>query len=405
MKTLVHGWRRLAALAGALLLAVGAARADTVLLASTPTTLSGSETRMISYRHQNHMWQTEDGYTHLVANVGVQPGGAALRMFSSADGGVSWTAGIELANTDGSSTLDGFLAGGTLYVAYAQAGGAISFANLKWDLVTASWRIVRTEPVFSSATVKAVNPAVARDGVGRFWLGFTTLDASTGLYALKLMRRTSTATGWVDSGLQFGTPDSLGNERSVRPVAIAGGMGMVYSEHGVLYWARRLNSWPEDRPWPVTLIRTPVGSDVDPYGSHFSVAVDAQSNVHLALADSSKLWYARLLNATQEWRSYMIAAPVQVAYMQMVVSGGTLMMIANNKTLLSVYQSVDTGASFALTHVLTHPVGDADYSNPRNEAPSNPSSNPVPVLQQYVDGTLQRLMSFRVPVATGTAAR
>ncbi|MCK7501603.1 MAG: hypothetical protein MZW92_74995 [Comamonadaceae bacterium] len=127
--------------------------------------------------------------------------------------------------------------------------------------------------------------------------------------------------------------------------------------------------------------------------------------MHVALADASKLWYARMLAAKGEWRSTMIAAPLQVAYMQVVVAGSTLMLVTNNQARLSVYQSRDTGASFTLTHALTHAADGADYSNPRNEAPAGVAGGTVPVLQQYVDGGVQRLLSFRVPVATAATAR
>ncbi|MCK7501602.1 MAG: hypothetical protein MZW92_74990 [Comamonadaceae bacterium] len=229
--------RRIAAAALSLAFAAAAvpAAAQTggvVALPATPTTIAGSETRMISYRHQNHMWQTADGWTHLLANVGPQGDGSALRMFSSGDGGVTWAPGIAVADTDGSSTADGFLAGNVLYATWAATGGRIAFASLQWDPTGRAWRVTRSETAFASDRFKAVNPSVARDGVGRFWLGFTTQDAASGEYALKMLRRTSTALGWVDSGLVFGAPDRLSNERSIRPVAVAGGVGAVWSLHG-----------------------------------------------------------------------------------------------------------------------------------------------------------------------------
>ena len=399
-------WRRLGAAVALLLAAAAPVRAaDPVTLPATPTTITGSETRMISYRHQNHMWQTADGWTHLLANVGPQGDGSALRMFSSPDNGASWSAGLAIGDTDGASTADGILAGNTLHASWAAAGGRIVFAVLQWDPTGRAWRVSRSESVFADDGVKAVNPALARDGVGRFWLGFTTQDAASGAYALKMMRRSSAAQGWVDSGLAFGAPDALSNERSIRPVAVPGGVGAVWSLHGQLNWSQRLDSWAESRAWTTTRIREPAGSDRDPYGSHFSVAVDAGGNVHLAFADASRLWYARKAASRNDWRSYGIAAPTRVAYMQMVVAGRTLMIVTNNQARLSAYQSTDGGASFALTHVLSHAADGADYSNPRNEAPAAVVGGSVPVLQQYVEGGVQRLLSFRVPVLPAATAR
>jgi hypothetical protein len=59
------------------------------------------------------------------------------------------------------------------------------------------------------------------------------------------------------------------------------------------------------------------------------------------------------------------------------------------------------GKTFSVTHVLRHeppPAGSSlDYTNPRVESPGRATS-PLPVFQQFVDGQIQRLMFFQVPV-------
>lgn len=376
-----------------------AASAAPMLVPSTPTAIvgTGDDERMISYRHQNHMWQTPDGAVHALVNVGSQPSGAALRMYSSPDGGVTWVPGLEIAGTDGVSTSDGLLAGSRLYVTYGTSDGGIALAALDYDATAGSWQVSATETVFSSPTVHAENASVARDANGRFWVAFTTFDRDSGNFAIRLWCRSGGT--WADTGLTFGTPDPV-NERSARPVAVRGGMGMVYSLHGTLYWATRQNGDPETQAWTQQPIYTNVGSDKDPYGSHFSVAVDGQGNVHVALVDASQLKYARMLAGRQVWRTTTISGPVQVAYMQMLVAGSRLMIVSNTKTLLAVFQSADTGVTWTQTHLLTHPVGDADYGNPRNEAPGNVTQGTVPVLQQYrtLDGSAQGAISFGVPL-------
>ena len=42
------------------------------------------------------------------------------------------------------------------------------------------------------------------------------------------------------------------------------------------------------------------------------------------------------------------------------------------------------------------PTGGIDYSRPRMETPAT-STSPIPVLQQYLDGKIQRAMFFAVP--------
>src|ERR1700750_2260659 len=66
------GARRLAALVILLTTACFAAvaRAEPVAVLAQPTDLTSSSELMISYRHQEHMWQTPDGALHLVVNRG-----------------------------------------------------------------------------------------------------------------------------------------------------------------------------------------------------------------------------------------------------------------------------------------------------------------------------------------------
>jgi len=178
-------------------------------------------------------------------------------------------------------------------------------------------------------------------------------------------------------------------------------MGLVYTVHGNMFWATRANADSETDPWLWTRIYTNQADDFDPYGSHFSVAVDAQSNVHVAFADGSQLKYLRMTFARSDWTLKTLANPAHTAYMQMLVTAaGPLMIVFNNDTTLGVLQSTDGGKTWAATHALTHPNDGADYSNPRTESPSTRSGNPVPVLQQYVDGAVQRALEFQVPVVT-----
>ena len=75
-----------------------------------------------------------------------------------------------------------------------------------------------------------------------------------------------------------------------------------------------------------------------------------------------------------------------------------MVLVGNSYTNLSVYQSTDGGATFTRTQALTHPAptGAIDYSRPRMETPAT-STSPIPVLQQYLDGKIQRAMFFAVP--------
>jgi hypothetical protein len=84
--------------------------------------------------------------------------------------------------------------------------------------------------------------------------------------------------------------------------------------------------------------------------------------------------------------------------MQVVIAGGNVIFIVNDKTSAVVFQSNNDGANFTLTQVLTNTAGaNLDYNNPRVEAPTYCSS-PIPTWQQFFSPTTQYLMYFKVPV-------
>jgi len=374
------------------------------VIPSTPSNISGAAERMISYRNQNHMWQTADGATHALVNVGAQANGTSLRLFTSVDNGVSWVGGVELPVTDNTSTSDGYLQNNNLFVTYSTTGGAIAFSQMRYDPSTTSWVLGATEMAFQSATLKALNPTVARDAQGRHWVAFTTQDAANNAN-IKMVLRTSAAPGWVDTGFVFGPTDDLSMEnpeRGARVVTIAGGVGMVYTVRQNVFWAKRQNSWPVTQAWARSQAYVDQGVDNDPYGSHFSVTVDEQSNVHMAMVDGGQMLYLKLANGSQTWTRKVLTKPVRAAYVQILTSGGTLMLVGNDKSSVVVFQSTNGGANWAKTHLLLHPPSDGinDYGNPRMELPGNNPASPVPVLQQYRERVTQRTISFRVPVAT-----
>lgn len=371
---------------------------------STPSNITSTAERMISYRHQNHMWQTADGITHALVNVGAQPSGAALRMHTSADNGVTWSGGPELPLTDNTSTSDGFLVGHSLFVVYSTSAGAVAFSELLYDPDTRAWMLGATEIAFQSSSIKAINPTVTRDAAGRHWAAFTSQDTN-GFFSIKLVRRGTGLQGWVDTGMRFGGSDNLSLERSGRLVTIAGGVGMVYTVNQNVFWATRQDTWPPSQAWKRVQVYTDKAYDNDPFGSHFSVTVDDLNNVHVALVDGGKIIYQRLANGSQTWTRKVLTKDIRAAYVQILAAGNTVMLAGNDRTNLSIFQSTDGGTTWSKTHVLTHPpaTGSIDYTNPRMELPGNHPTSPVPVIQQYKDGETQRTLSFQVPLATSTA--
>jgi hypothetical protein len=393
-------------LALSLSLLSGLAAAQVEQIVGTPTTLASTADRMISYRCQNHMWQTPDGATHVIINRGPGMGGNSLALFSTFDGGATWVnSGVSLPGSNGSSTSDGYLANDRLYTTYDVGTGTIRFAELQYDSPSRTWSLATTNTVFDSVTAGALTPAVAVDAVGRQWLSFTHQDKATGNFSIKLMRKASTDQTWTDTGFVFGPVDNLANERSGRPIATSRGIGMVFTVKAETYWAERNDNWPLAAKWPRALISTKVTPSNDPYGTHFSIVADSAFNMHLASVDGGQVMYSRYLVAENKWTTRTLTENIKASYLQATLVDDKLSIVTNSYTNLSVYQSNDNGTTFTRTHALTHPapVDGIDYNRPRVETPAV-STSPVPVLQQFLDGKVQRAMFFAVPVDTTAPA-
>ena len=400
LRTLFH----IAAVSAALLSStVASAQVQTILAA--PTSLTSTAERMISYRAQEHSWQTSDGAIHLMRNVGTVPSGQSLVLASSYDNGNSWTDMLALSGTDLYSTSDGQLSGNTLAVTYATATPAaqVKRAILTYDIASKTWSLGRTETVFAEATSSAMNPALAPDGQGNLWAAFTVRDLATGNYSIRMAQRPANRTRWVDTGLVFGVVDNLSIERGAKPVPIKGGVGMVFKVRETYYWATRTDGAPVTQPWTVsTLFVSQPPYDNDPYASHFSVVADKSNNLYMAIVDHGQLLFLRYLSKQPGWSAPRALTPdLKATYPQLTLASGNVTVMVNDSVQVRVLQSFDFGKTFSTTYKLMHaPAPDGsglDYSNPRIEAPAYATA-PIPTLQQYVEQGVQRLMFFSVPV-------
>lgn len=394
-----------AGLIAVLLLCVAPPLPAATLTLGAPTSLESDADRMISYRHQEHMWQTSDGATHLIINSGGLSPGASLTLQTSTDNGATWVQTLALPDTDVYSTSDGTLVGDDLWISYSSSLGTILFSVLHYDSASQSWSMGPIETAFSAPALRAINPAIAIDSLGAVWCGFVTRHKVSEDAAIRMVRRAANGSAWSNTGLIFGTVDNVSVERSARPVAISGGVGMIYSVHEKLFWAYRLNGWAVGQPWTEqTLFTSPPPFDTDPYASHFSVAADGNQDLHLAVADHGQVLYLRYSDAGQSWDApRVLTRDITANYVQVSVvqDTDTVVIFSNDgKTYLRAFQSADAGASFTLTGLLVHPRvrsgSGIDYSNPRLETPGR-SLYPIPVMQQYVNGSLQELLHFEVP--------
>ena len=193
--------------------------------------------------------------------------------------------------------------------------------------------------------------------------------------------------------------DNLSIERSARPVPTATGMGMVFAVHEQIFWASRENAWSQAQPWARQPLFTSTSDDNDPYASHFSVAADAQKNIHMAISDGGRVRYFRRDAATRAWSAKWISGNIDAGYVQTTIVGGDVAVASNNGSNVAVSVSRDGGASFTTPYSLVHPApsGGVSYPYPRIET-AGQTSGPMLLLQQYVDNNLQRLLLFSVPL-------
>jgi len=377
-------------------------RAEPVPVSPQVTDLTSDSELMISYRHQEHMWQTPDGALHLLINHGTLRPNPGLVLFSSFDGGVTWLAELGFARTDRNSTADGLLEGTTLSVVYGDSRGGVVFAQLSYDSTLRTWTLHRTESVFKASGLQPYNPTLAFDDAGVAWCSFALLNNANDDIHLRWIHRPTEGT-WLDTGVVVGPTDNVSRERSARPVRIPGGMGLIYRVQKSTYWTTRANSAPPAFLSEPVLIEAGSArtSRNDPYASHFSVVADDGGHLHLAILDDASVVYLRYAMLDGTWSAARrIDSDGSSSYPQIGMANGRVQLAMSLSWRGgALYLSNDYGETFdaAFALRLPAPPDGVSYKTPRLESPSR-SSGTLAIVQQYEDVKLQRLMVFKVPV-------
>jgi hypothetical protein len=324
-----------------------------------------------------------------------------LTLYSSYDGGSTWSLQVAFANTDDDTTADGVLSGDDLSVVYRTATGYAQFMQLHYDASLRSWTVTASETAYASAQFEAVNPALATDSRGTVWCAFVARDRATNDVNIRLMSRAGGGNVWTDTGLVFGPTDHRSIERSARPIALPGGMGMVFAVREVTYWATRTDDLPDNSPWAVSTLYVGATSfrTTDPYASHFSVVADGQGNVHVATIDNYDVYYLRRSANTGAWSAPLkLDDDKNVAYLQLALTNGKVTAgWSVQRGRGSIMTSPDGSVFTPAASLVLPPDGPGvRYGTARVEMPTK-SSGPIKMLQQYEDNGVQRLMLFTVP--------
>lgn len=407
-----------------LMCAGGAAQAGAVPPATS--NLASTADRMVSYRHQEHMWITEDTHTQLIYNRG-----DGLQLAGSKDG-VTWSSKFSFAETDYSSTSDSVYKNGVLTVVYSSSAHDIRLQSLRYDPDFRSWLPLGPfETVRRSAEgVISSNPTLVEDALGNVWVAFLEQRAivnppNSGEVSsqLRLFARAAGSASWQNTAITFGPKDVTPLEkpkRSARLVRTPVGLGVIYAIGDNIFWATRNTGseltlkWVDDQTKP--LVKGTDGQvDSDPYASHFSLATDGDGFMHLVYTDGGIAYYRRY-NPQPDvlaWGSnpLPLSKAVQAGYPQVTWLGGKKIAVVfdvhpapdlatpdeQKPSKLLVLQSASRGAkeSFVCTSYLTHPaptsvklsdgsVSDGiAYKHMRSEVPSVAPATGVPVVMQY----------------------
>ena len=379
--------------------------AGPIAIKATTTNLASSNERMISYRQQQHLVQTADGALHLLLNRGTLSPGPGLSLFSSFDGGTTWRLMQNFPGTDDKSTGDLKLIGDDLWMVYHTAAQVIVFAQLHYDSVLQTWSLLLSQQAFASSQWAALNPALAVDSIGTIWVGFLakSLRRVNAVGNIRVVNRVGGGTLWTDPGLAFGPTDSQAVERSARPVAIPGGMGMVWTVHEVTYWSSRSDALPDNSAWTTSTVYTGIqeSGGKDPYASHFNVTTDDQGGVHLVSIENYDVLYFRYLPSTDQWSAPLVVDDSRkVAYAQMGLINGKLgvgFSVQRGKGSLAISSALGDSWSLGYDLQLIPGYVGVNFNTARIELPTR-CSGTLPILQQYSDTESQKLMLFRVPM-------
>lgn len=368
------------------------------------TPIQGNTDRMISYRQQRHMWMTNDGAVHILTNLG---GVSGLVLYSSVDQSNNWQPMLSIADTDDQSTSDGFVLNKKMYLSYSSTDDSIFFKKMDYDAVYKKWSEYPARLIFASKVgTMASNPTLISDSSNRLWCACVARNTS-GQSFIRLFDSIDQGDMWSDTGINFGVV-SKSSKKSAALVCLQDRIGVVYTNKNEVYWAYRMNDWSLTTPWQAERIFVHEPSQntdpEDPYGSHFSVAVDRQQNIHVATKEAGCLLYLRFSYNQQKWEvPRFLSDNLNVGYMQVSTSDNALFIAYNRGTSIEVIRSADEGMTFAIGWRLLHSSIDlsmfttTDFSHPRVETPSFVNSK-LFVLQQFVADDWQRLLYFVVPL-------
>jgi hypothetical protein len=360
------------------------------------TSLSSDSEGMLSNRFQKHSWFTSDGRFHVA--IRAQEAKPSLQLLRARDESlVSFDRQYDFQDSGTSSTSDGVLINGHLFLVYDTASDAIAFVDLEYSPEAGSWELRRSSIIYrdEKKVFTPVRPTIGVEPGGRMWAGCVL--ESGGSFSLKsgfaVFFSDDGGASWLpsDAGLP---PPIATQERSLRLIAGEGAVYALYSDRRAFGVSVRPNDGDGTSGWNHRgLFFNPRKVDpemVDRHGAHFSATVDASGDLHFA----SNAGDYRGVYLRYNWRGDIwspvrafdsVGARMRAGYMQIATDGiGRLLLVFSarkNQTSCAVaFESLDNGDTWTESGLLTMQWR-AKTGNARLEMPELLSAA-HPILQQ-----------------------
>ena len=347
------------------------------------TSMESDSDKIISYKHQEHMWITSDGAIHMMIKYNV-----GMSLFTSFNQGQTWDKMISTEGVEQPASSDGVWDGDYLYSVFSTKKGNIGVAKLFYNQAEKSWSEISRNAIEVELDVTATRPTISIDKTGILWVAFPANHIVKQKKYIRIYYSSDDAENWTDSGMRLGTDNN--KSKAARIIALSDRTGIIYSDNdgkdSVGIWAFRMNDMPLDTKWnEVEIGRHKFKFFQDPLGTHYNVVADKFDNIHVTTSEAGKMVYFRYDAQDQTWSSPAVVDRIKkTAYTQLSITpDGRLFIIHNSSADVFILVSEDQGKTFEDYAELNPPATkDISFLFARVETPSESDGKTLHVLLQ-----------------------
>jgi len=272
------------------------------------TNLKGKREGIISNRHQEHLWMTDDGVFHALINSGKKRN--ALQLFSSING-VDWFLRMTFSNTNHRSHPDGFLKNETLWITYSSSSNHILLHKLSYNSEDNSWLENDKAKVYKKFGFVPDRPTVTLDRKNQVWIAFSELNQKTDHTLIKVIKVNNME--GLNCCALFPATFSISNHskrKSAKILALEDKIVLIYTDQMHVDSAKADHQQGHSLNWAYMHLEEQSSEWInggalfqykqdenDPHGTHFNVAKDSFDNIHVVTASEKKIIYLRIKNS------------------------------------------------------------------------------------------------------------